>query len=85
MARKRARWKAHQHRLDPARLVFIDETWAKTNMTPLRGWAPRGQKLVAKVPLGRWETSTFLAALRCDRIAAPCVIDGPIDGESFRA
>jgi transposase len=85
VARKRARWKAHQHRLDPTRLVFIDETWAKTNMTPLRGWAPRGHKLVAKVPQGRWETSTFLAALRCDRIDAPCVIDGPIDGESFRA
>ena len=65
--------------------MFIDETWAKTNMTPLRGWAPRGHKLVAKVPQGRWETSTFLAALRCDRIDAPCVIDGPIDGESFRA
>jgi transposase len=85
VARKRARWKAHQHRLDPTRLVFIDETWAKTNMTPLRGWAPRGRKLVAKVPQGRWETSTFIAALRCDRIDAPCVIDGPIDGESFRA
>jgi transposase len=85
VARKRARWKAHQHRLDPKRLVFIDETWARTNMTPLRGWAPRGRKLLAKVPQGRWETSTFLAALRCDRIDAPCVIDGPIDGDSFRA
>jgi hypothetical protein len=71
VARKRERWKAYQHRLDPARLVFIDETWAKTNMTRLRGWAPRGQKLLAKVPQGRWRTLTFLAALRCDRIAAP--------------
>ena len=61
MARKRARWKAHQHRLDPARLVFIDETWAKTNMTPLRGWAPRGQKLVAKVPLGNLHLPRRLA------------------------
>lgn len=85
MARKRARWKAYQNRLDPARLVFIDETWAKTNMTPLRGWAPRGKKLVTKIPQGRWRTLTFLAALRCDRIDAPCVIDGPIDGESFLA
>ena len=65
--------------------MFIDETWAKTNMTPLRGWAPRGRKLVAKAPHGRWRTLTFLAALRCDRIDAPCVIDGPIDGESFLA
>jgi transposase len=65
--------------------VFIDETWAKTNMTRLRGWAPRGRKLLAKVPQGRWRTLTFLAALRCDRIDAPCVIDGPIDGEIFLA
>jgi hypothetical protein len=85
VARRRAQWQKYQGRLDPKRLVFIDETWAKTNMTPLRGWAPRGHKLLAKVPQGRWRTVTFLAALRCDRIDAPCVIDGPIDGESFRA
>lgn len=54
-------------------------------MTRLRGWAPRGQKLLAKVPQGRWRTLTFLAALRCDRIDAPCVIDGPINGASFLA
>jgi transposase len=85
VARKRVRWKTHQGRLDPARLVFIDETWAKTNMTRLRGWAPCGHKLLAKVPQGHWRTLTFLAALRCDRIEAPCVIDGPINGESFLA
>ena len=81
----RAQWKKYQGRLDPARLVFIDETWAKTNMTRLCGWAPRGRKLVAKVPQGHWRTLTFLAALRHDRIDAPCVIDGPINGESFLA
>ena len=85
MARRRAQWKRYQGRLDPARLVFIDETWAKTNMTRRYGRAPRGQRLVAKVPQGRWRTLTFLAALRSDRIAAPCVIDGPINGESFLA
>lgn len=85
MARKRLRWKTYQGRLDPARLVFIDETWAKTNMTRLRGWAPRGERLLAKVPQGHWRTLTFLAALRCDRIEAPCVIDGPINGLSFLA
>jgi len=85
VARKRVRWKTHQGRLDPARLVFIDETWAKTNMTRVRGWAPRGQRLLAKVPQGHWRTLTFLAALRCDRIDAPCVIDGPINGQSFLA
>jgi transposase len=85
VARKRLRWKAYQSRLDPTRLVFIDETWAKTNMTRLRGWAPCGHKLLAKVPQGHWRTLTFLAALRYDRIDAPCVIDGPINGESFLA
>src|SRR5437899_8806629 len=52
-------------------------------VTRLCGWAPRGRKLLAKVPQGRWRTLTFLAALRHDRIDAPCVIDGPINGESF--
>ena len=85
VARRRAQWKASQGRVDPARLVFIDETWAKTNMTRVRGWAPRGHKLLAKVPQGHWRTLTFLAALRCDRIDAPCVIDGPINGASFLA
>jgi putative transposase len=66
-------------------LVFIDETWTKTNMTRLRGWAPKGERLVDKVPHGRWKTATFLAALRNDRIDAPCLFDGPINGERFRA
>jgi hypothetical protein len=83
VARRRARWKNLQPRLEPERLVFIDETWTKTNMAPLRGWAPRGARLVAKVPHGHWKTTTFLAALRHDHIAAPWVVDGPIDGESF--
>ena len=85
IARRRARWKQHQGRLDPRRLVFLDETWAKTNMTRRHGRCRRGTRLVAKVPHGRWRTLTFLAALRCDRITAPCVIDGPINGTSFRA
>ena len=65
--------------------MFIDETWTKTNMTRLRGWAPKGERLVDKVPHGRWKTATFLAALREDRIEAPCLFDGPINGERFRA
>jgi hypothetical protein len=65
--------------------VFIDETWAKTNMTRRHGRCSRGARLVAKVPQGGWRTLTFLAALRHDRITAPCVIDGPINGTSFRA
>ena len=58
----------YRERIDPSRLVFIDETWTKTNMAPLRGWAPRGQRIKAKVPHGHWQTMTFLAALRHDRI-----------------
>ena len=54
-------------------------------MTRRHGRSPRGIRLIAKLPHGRWRTLTFLAALRCDRIAAPCVIDGPINGTSFRA
>ena len=84
IARKRARWKSYQGRIDPKRLVFIDETWAKTNMAPLRGWCRRGKRFNAKVPYGHWKTMTFLAALRHDRIDAPWVFDGPINAESFR-
>ena len=84
VARKRLRWKAHQGGVDIRRLVFIDETWAKTNMTPLRGWAARGKRLIGKAPFGHWNTMTFIAALRHDAITAPWVIDGPINGNIFR-
>jgi len=84
VARRRMQWAERQDRIDPARLVFIDETWIKTNMEPLRGWAPLGERLVAKVPHGHWKTSTFVAALRCDRIEAPWILDGAINGEAFK-
>ena len=84
VARRRAQWTKYQDRIEPERLVFIDETWTKTNMAPLRGWAPRGRRLVAKVPHRRWKTTTFVAALRLDRIDAPWLLEGPINGESFR-
>jgi transposase len=83
--RRRRRWRSWQANLDPRRLVFIDETWIKTNMAPLRGWAPKGERLRAFAPHGHWRTLTFLGALRCDRLTAPCVFDGPINGECFRA
>lgn len=83
MARRRVRWKAHQGRIDPSRLVFLDETWVKTNMAPLRGWGPRGRRLKGHAPFGHWKTLTFIAALRHDRIDAPWVIDGPINGAIF--
>jgi putative transposase len=84
VARRRAQWLSYHHRIDASRLVFIDETWTKTNMAPLRGLAPRGERLKAKVPHRRWKTMTFIAALRLDRVEAPWLIDGPINGERFR-
>ncbi len=71
--------------MTPERLVFIDETWTKTNMARLRGRGPRGQRVIGSVPHGHWKTSTFLAGLRHDRIVAPLVLDGAINGQSFRA
>ncbi len=65
--------------------MFVDETWAKTNMAPLRGWGHRGRRLIGRAPHGRWRTMTFLAALRTDRIDAPFVFDGPINGVRFQA
>jgi transposase len=85
IARRRRRWRTWQAHLDPRRLVFIDETWIKTNMAPLRGWGTKGDRLRGFAPHGHWRTLTFLGALRCDRFAAPCVFDGPINGEYFRA
>ena len=85
VARRRRWWKLYQGRIDPGCLVFIDETWVKTNMTRSHGRYRRGQPLRAYIPHGHWRTMTFLAALRGDRITTPCVVDGPINGESFRA
>src|SRR5665213_3067202 len=85
VARRRARWHHYQGRIDSRRLIFVDETWAKTNMTRLRGWRQRGQRLLDKVPHGHWKTLTLVAALRHDGVIAPCVFDGPINGRSFLA
>jgi transposase len=71
--------------LDPERLVFIDETWAATNMCRRYGRAPVGERLVCPVPHGHWKTTTFLAALRVSGLTAPLVIDGAINGELFVA
>jgi transposase len=85
VARRRYWWKKYQSRIAPERLVFIDETWTKTNMARAHGWFRRGQPLNAKVPHGHWKTMTFLAALRHDQITAPLLLDGPINGEAFLA
>jgi transposase len=71
--------------LDPARLVFIDETAVSTNMVRLRGRAPRGVRLIGRVPLGEWKTITFVAALRHNKMVAPMVLEGAMTGETFLA
>jgi transposase len=74
-----------QGMLDPARLVFIDETAVSTNLVRLKGRAPRGTRLVGQVPLGEWKTLTFVAALRHNKMTAPMVIEGAMTGETFLA
>ena len=85
MAERRSAWQLQQAGLNPDHLVFIDETWAKTNMTRTHGRALRGERLVDYVPHGHWKTTTFLAALRLDGLTAPLVIDGAVNGEIFLA
>src|SRR4051812_21370679 len=83
--KRRAAWFEGQLDLDPARLVFIDETWASTNMARRYGRAPRGRRLRAGVPHGRWKTITFVAGLRPSGVVAPFVLDGPINRAAFEA
>jgi transposase len=78
-------WAQDQAKLAPDRLVFIDETGTSTNMARLRGRAPRGERLIGKVPHGHWKTTTFVAGLRSSALTAPCVIDGPMNGAAFLA
>lgn len=66
-------------------LIFLDETWSKTNMTRLRGRAQRGQRLVEAVPHGHWQTTTVLMGLRAEGPVAPFVVDGAINGDIFVA
>jgi transposase len=70
---------------DVEKLVFVDETGASTNMTRHYGRAPKGRRCIASAPLGHWETTTFVAALRHRELTAPMLTDGPMDGEVFLA
>jgi transposase len=86
--RKRHIWQVHRQpfmRKTPHRLVFIDETSVKTNMTRMRGRSLKGQRLRATAPFGYWQTQTFIAGLRCDGLIAPWVLDGPINRAGFEA
>src|SRR5262244_1081958 len=85
VARARRRWIREQGLLDPARLVFIDETAVTTNMVRLNGWSPRGERLIGEVPMRHWETLTFIAGFRKTGIVAPMMIKGAMNGEAFLA
>lgn len=82
---RREAWFESQLDLDPERLVFIDETWTTTNMARKCGREQKGERLRASVPHGHWKTTTFIGGLRCDRMTAPMVLDGPVNGQWFQA
>ena len=80
---KRKDWHATQQTVDPDRLVFLDETGLKTDLTRRCGWAEGGERLVEAVPSGKWSTNTLVHAIALDGTRAAMVLDGPINGESF--
>jgi transposase len=83
VAEARRQWKDDQARLDPAKLVFVDETGASTQMARLYGRARRGRRVVSRIPWGHWKTVTFVARLRLDGITAPFAIDCAMNGALF--
>lgn len=86
MQAKRQAWRAEvMPSLDPAKLVFIDETWAKTNMARTHGYAPQGERLTDAAPYGHWHTTTFVGAITTRGFIAPMVVDGAVNGSVFRA
>ena len=85
VAERRVAWRAWQIGLDPRRLVFIDETWTTTNMTRLRGWALRGQRLIDAVPHGHWKTTTLIAALDQGGMRCSMLLDGAVNALAFQA
>jgi transposase len=85
VAKARTDWRENQPGLNPGKLIFIDETWTKTNMVRLYGRAKRGTRLIDTSPHGHWKTSTFIAGLREDGLIAPAVFDGAINADLFQA
>ena len=85
IAEARQAWAKLQPTLDPSRLVFLDETWATTTLSPTRGWAPEGERLACAIPHGHWHTTTFVCGLRSTGLVAPLVLDGAMNGAAFLA
>ena len=83
VARKRKDWRECQETVDPERLVFLDETGIKTDLTRLRGWADSSERLVEAIPGGDWETSTLVHAVALDGTRAAMILDGPLNGDCF--
>lgn len=86
MAHKRRVWTVFRQPVlcnSLERLVFIDETSLKTNLVKTTGWAPRGHRLIDHAPFGHWNTQTFIAGLRVDRLSAPWILDGPMNRAAF--
>lgn len=81
--KQREEWFESQLDLDPERLIFLDETWASTNMARTHGRCPRGERLRVGVPHGHWKTTTFVAGLTTRGMIAPWVLDGPINRNAF--
>lgn len=75
---KRTQWKVDQPNRPATHLIFVDETWTKTNMTRLCGRAPRGERLIEKIPHGHWETTTLIAALEIEGMRCSTVVDGAV-------
>ena len=69
--------------MSPARLVFVDETGAATNLARRYGRSPRGQRLDGPVPHGHWKSTTFVGGLSSRGFLAPCVLDGPMNGATL--
>lgn len=85
MQAARNEWQKNRAMLDVDKLIFLDETWVATNMTRRYGRSATGERCIASVPYGHWQTTTFIAALRHNAVTAPMVADGPMDGEMFLA
>ena len=85
VAAKRRQWRNWQCLLKPERFVFFGETGARINMARLRGRSLLGQRLQAAIPWGHWKTTTFVAGLRTTGLIAPMVLDGAMNGATFKA
>lgn len=84
MSQARQQWRHDCEAIAPERLVFLDESWAKTNLSRIYGWGPTDQRVMDDQPHGHWHTTTLLSAIRTSGVLAPFVMEGALDGLAFR-